>query len=373
MPSSPLSLQSLIRFFRAPDSRAASPVAKQAVPFSPGEVVTARVLNTRTGAGPVTLAVRGLTVETATSLPLRAGETVSLFVQSIHPRIIFRFAGDVTRQFSPPESSAGRFTFHARAIAEMFAGAGAALGGEGMAFLGKVMGGREADKLASLLRSLIFTGRRSGKGSNIRDDFLRFAYFADRGQAGTSVQGGPGSSLSSLLFAVEQKIAASGEEPPSTLARFITSSLEAVETARAVNILLGGLERSLFMQIPLAAAGGITTADVIIHPDDDGGNPEQEDGAGGTVRLFVEMDSLGPLSVEARLAPGGIDCTVTCEKTETALFIESSLEELRKGLEEAGLRVGSLSCRTGTALRVAESIQRIIETAADGEALDVRI
>lgn len=373
MPSSPLSLQSLIRFFRVPGSGAATPGSKQTAPFSPGELITAKVLNTRPGAGSVTLAVRGLTVETATSLPLRTGDMVSLFVQSIHPRTIFRLAGHVAQHSSPSESSAGRFTFHARAIAEMFAGAGSALRGEGMAFLGRIMGGREAENLASLLRSLIFVGGRPGKSAASRDYFLRFGYVADRGQTGTSVRGGTGSSLGSMLSAAEQKIAASGEQPPSTLARFITSSLEAVETVRAVNILLGGLERSLFMQIPLAAAGVITTADVIIHLDDDGGKPEQENDAGGTVRLFVEMDSLGPLSVEARLVSGGINCAVTCEKKETALVIESSLEELQKGLEKAGLRVGSLSCRTGTALRVAETIQRIIETAADEEALDVRI
>jgi len=65
------------------------------------------------------------------------------------------------------------------------------------------------------------------------------------------------------------------------------------------------------------------------------------------VDLAFDLDSLGPLQVQATLAHGSIGSQLWAERASTASLIDGELETLRQRLNDAGLSVGELSCRQG--------------------------
>ncbi|MDN6857428.1 flagellar hook-length control protein FliK [Pseudomonas sp. CAN2814] len=65
------------------------------------------------------------------------------------------------------------------------------------------------------------------------------------------------------------------------------------------------------------------------------------------VDLAFDLDSLGPLQVQATLAHGSIGTQLWAERAHTASLIDGELGTLRQRLNDAGLSVGELSCRQG--------------------------
>lgn len=65
------------------------------------------------------------------------------------------------------------------------------------------------------------------------------------------------------------------------------------------------------------------------------------------VDLAFDLDSLGPLQVQATLAHGSIGTQLWAERASTASLIDGELGTLRQRLNDAGLTVGELSCRQG--------------------------
>ncbi|WP_425318179.1 flagellar hook-length control protein FliK [Pseudomonas nitroreducens] len=65
------------------------------------------------------------------------------------------------------------------------------------------------------------------------------------------------------------------------------------------------------------------------------------------VDLAFDLDSLGPLQVQATLAHGSIGTQLWAERGTTANLIDGELGTLRQRLSDAGLTVGELSCRQG--------------------------
>ncbi|MGE9764236.1 flagellar hook-length control protein FliK [Pseudomonas sp. PDM20] len=65
------------------------------------------------------------------------------------------------------------------------------------------------------------------------------------------------------------------------------------------------------------------------------------------VDLAFDLDSLGPLQVQATLAHGSIGTQLWAERAATASLIDGELGTLRQRLNDAGLSVGELSCRQG--------------------------
>lgn len=65
--------------------------------------------------------------------------------------------------------------------------------------------------------------------------------------------------------------------------------------------------------------------------------------------LAFDLDTLGPLQVQAQLAHGSLSSQLWAQRPDTALLIENQLDNLRQRLQATGLNVADLQCHQGTA------------------------
>ncbi|MBQ54540.1 MAG: flagellar hook-length control protein FliK [Pseudomonadaceae bacterium] len=67
------------------------------------------------------------------------------------------------------------------------------------------------------------------------------------------------------------------------------------------------------------------------------------------VELAFDIPPLGPIHVQAQLAFGSLSGCLWAQQSDTALLIDSELDNLRERLLAAGLQVRELACKQGTA------------------------
>ncbi len=383
MPSPPVPLVSLFRSFPLLVSRQSQAQAQSPspLPLVQGEIVRAMVLNVRGDAGSVTLSVKGRAIELHSNASFRPGETVTLQVDKVHPRLAFRFIGGVEGRPAIPGALAGQFRLYPQALLKAFTEAETVLRGDAMNVLVRILGKQDADRLLPLLRSLGFTRVQAERGFQFRDYLERFGFLMEQqlGRAARRSWGqGPAAraaaeNLKGLLLSVEARLAASGERVPPALTQYISSMLKAIETCQVVNSLLGDKEKTFFFQIPLVLAERIELAHILISVDDEKGEGDEEEGTKTAFSLFLDMDSLGPIAARADMVSGKIDCVLTCEKPETVAFLEPFLDELRRSLEKSDFVVGRISCREGPSRFVAEAVAEILESVSTYDTVDMTV
>lgn len=354
------------------------PGAGRLPPLSVGEIVRGHVVESR-GAGPVIISVKGSLLGAHSNHPLRQGETLTLLVQKLHPQVLFRLLGAAKNRSHLLAYHLAQHRIDPRALLKIFTEAETVLRGEGLNALVRSLGKTDADLIMSFMRALIVSRETLDRGFHFRDYLEKFGFLMENQLARALKQkwgrGGAarnaGENLKAFLMSAEGRIRASGESDQALL-RFLGSSIRAVETSQVLNSILREQDQALLFQVPLSLAERVGLADVFIRFSDD--EPGKDGGGGGqfTVHFFFDLDSLGPLAVEAGMAAGRIGCIITCEKPEAALFLEPFTGELRESLEAAGLVPDGISCSLGPARRVAEEIRESMENFPALESVDVK-
>ncbi|SDO24603.1 flagellar hook-length control protein FliK [Pseudomonas jinjuensis] len=100
-------------------------------------------------------------------------------------------------------------------------------------------------------------------------------------------------------------------------------------------------------EIPMRQQSSVTPLQVRIQQEDRSAAQEQQGEMIWHVELAFDLDSLGPLQVQASLARGAVSSQLWAERESTASLIDHELDNLRQRLCDAGLSVNQLSCRQG--------------------------
>lgn len=347
-------------------------------PLSVGEIVRGQVVDSR-GTGPVIISVKERLMGAHSNHSLRQGETLTLLVQRLHPQVLFRLLGDVGSRNHLLTHHLNQYRLDPRALLKVFTEAETVLRGEGLQSMVRSLGKIDADLLVSFLRALVVTRESLDRGFHFREYLERFGFLMEH-QLAQSLKRkwgqdraarSAGENLKAFLLAAEDKLKASGEKNQA-LARYVGSSIKAVETSQVVNSMLREQEQALLFHIPLFLADRVDLADVFIRFGDDEADKGESGGKQATVHFFFDLDSLGPLTVEAGMASGRIGCIITCERPDSAVFMESFTGELKENLEIMGFSVDGISCSVGPARRIADEIREAMETLAPAEAINVK-
>jgi hypothetical protein len=111
-----------------------------------------------------------------------------------------------------------------------------------------------------------------------------------------------------------------------------------------VNVLAQEQDQLTVLQIPCECADGIRMQELFIERDGKGGQDGQEDGY--RVVLFVDLDALGTLAVEASLQKGRFQCTIKGPDRAVLDYLGKSLPELEAQLAQLGYREARVLCLT---------------------------
>lgn len=127
------------------------------------------------------------------------------------------------------------------------------------------------------------------------------------------------------------------------LASLTSDALKTIEARQAVNVVFQQSDQGLYLQIPVALGDMLRLADVFIRPDD-GKNPGDAGFANCTITIFLSLDFLGDLSIEARLREGNFRCVISCEDASARSLIDGHVDQLWTALEGLGYHVDALNC-----------------------------
>ncbi|HRR41911.1 MAG TPA: flagellar hook-length control protein FliK, partial [Syntrophales bacterium] len=121
---------------------------------------------------------------------------------------------------------------------------------------------------------------------------------------------------------------------------FLERSVKTVEALQVMNILCREREDGFIFQIPFLFPGGVKTGDVFVRRNRNPG----PDGNIYDVVLFLDLDALGKIVVEAGMRGERIRCNIRCENEELSDFLSSALDELRESVHRAGCTMESVAC-----------------------------
>lgn len=113
----------------------------------------------------------------------------------------------------------------------------------------------------------------------------------------------------------------------------------------------GGQLHTWQMEVPMRAEDSLVPLQVRVQHEDrrESQDPEQPRESLWRIDLAFDLDPLGPLQVQATLAPLGLSSQFWAERESTANLMESELGYLRQRLQDAGFTVRELCCNKGRA------------------------
>jgi hypothetical protein len=88
---------------------------------------------------------------------------------------------------------------------------------------------------------------------------------------------------------------------------------------------------------------GFRLADIFIRPDDKK-REGKEKFSSSSVVIFLDMDFLGKLAINASIREGNFSCVIKCEEEEVKALINNDLDKLKSALLAIGYRVDYIDC-----------------------------
>ena len=124
---------------------------------------------------------------------------------------------------------------------------------------------------------------------------------------------------------------------------FATEAIKTIEAKQILNIVFQESDKGLVLQVPLSAADGLRQADIFIRPDDKN-NQKGVDFSSCSIMIFLDLDVLGKISVNASVRDGSLRSLIKCEREDVQEIVSNELTKLKSALLGIGYRVDSIDC-----------------------------
>lgn len=307
--------------------------------------------------GKTLILIKNSTLLAETPLPLQSGETLTVHVDQLHPTLVLR----TIAAFDPENSRTNEFLKFYRsnpgALKEMIVSL-KALFSEGTPNpMAHQLSKQEAQNLFKMLDQLILSE------DNIKNPLFLKEYIAALGLTGErrllKALSDPavlreeknGASLKAILLKLSaewtaaQTVPGDNELDGSPIRPFSDLAHRAatvIESLQIVNVLAQEQDGLFMLQIPVQFPDGIRMQELFIETDR--GNGEQDTGKQFRVVLFLDMDSLGELTVDMGLNEGILHGTLKCPNQKVFDFMQPLLPALGRALAEIDYTVGVIQC-----------------------------
>ena len=127
------------------------------------------------------------------------------------------------------------------------------------------------------------------------------------------------------------------------MAGFTAEALKTIEARQAINIVFQESDNGLVLQVPMSVADGLRQADIFIRPDDKN-NQDGKNYSSCSIMIFLDLDILGKISVNASVREGSLCSLIKCEREDVKDIISSELSKLESVLSGIGYRVDYIDC-----------------------------
>jgi len=329
--------------------------------FRAGEVLNVNIIE-KIAADQYLLSVKGATIRANSSLLLNAGEQIRVRVQSVVPQIVLNLfdavpkdAAQINAQLIQWRVDPDSFVSLLGRLSEI----SSLLKSELPGFLRG-----EAQALLALFSSLVFSSRTRNNPLFVKDFLSRCGLLLESdlaaALAGSETAHREVSSkgnLKAALFKLAAALQEAGQGNFSrteaaglaSLASFASEALNTIQGRQVAALVYQNNESGLYLQIPLELSKGYGTADIFIKPDDKNAEGKNKFSSCRLV-LFLSMDLLGQIVVDASLRAGRITCVLKCEDEKSVQIINAEAEKLKVALSAIGYTVEKIECQKETQL-----------------------
>ena len=128
------------------------------------------------------------------------------------------------------------------------------------------------------------------------------------------------------------------------LRSFTEESISSLETRQILNVLSRESDGPYILQLPFAFPEGVRMQDIYIDRENEQGKEDEGKTASFRMTIFLDLDQMGEITLDARFQDKKIDCVFHCQNEDISHFVGSYLDELKVKLEGAGYDVGGLQC-----------------------------
>ena len=331
----------------------------------PGETLTVSVLE-KIDANQYRMAVKDTSITAKSDILLKPGDTLQVKVQSVQPQIILNLT-DPQKQSTDAKINEQllQWRVHPEALPQLLSK---------LAFVAdQIKPGRlpltfpqkEMEGVIKLLGQIVFSSPSKTNPLVVKDFVARTGLMLETELAALVSQKAAGraplfadnlkASLLKLSEAMGEvlkdvnKFDASVTSRLINLSSFTSDALKTFEARQIVNVVYQQNENGLYLQIPLASGDAFRQMDVFITPDDKNADGSKRF-ASCAIRIFLDMDYLGELAIEAGIREGRIRCVIQCESEDIKNLIEESAPQLREALSATGYGVDQIDCLMGSDL-----------------------
>lgn len=307
------------------------------------------------------LAIKNMNISAVSEIPLSIGEKIQVKVGSVQPQIILNLAGN---QNIPVETKINEKLLYWRtnpnSLLQMLDKSSELMKDIQNINLPLKFSKSEVDKLIKLFDSMIFSNNTKGNKLFLKDFIANSGLLLENKLSRLVAEGTKGISskqfednIKSLLLklsaGIQELLKDNTKLDPQIKAKlmnmegFTAEALKTIEARQSINIVFQESDKGLVLQVPLSVADGLRQADIFIRPDEKN-NQKVVDFSSCSIMIFLDLDVLGKISVNATVRDGSIRSLIKCEREDVQEIISSELSKLKSGLSGIGYRVDSIDC-----------------------------
>lgn len=325
-----------------------------------GEVLPATVLE-KTAENNYNLALKNQHIPATSTLVLNAGEKLTVKVSSIEPQIILNIienknqTGDVKIQ-----EKLRQWRTNPESLLQVLNKAGELTKLLQTNDLPSKIVKSDIEKLLKLFSNIIFSSRTMNNHLFIKDFIYKtglllessLRQFIDgtyKGEKEKLLENNIKSLLLKLSSAIQEIVMEKSKYDINIVLKlldisaFVDKAIQVMEIKQALNAVFQDSDNGLILQIPLALGDGFSLADIFITPEHKNKQGKTKFSS-CTVRVFLDLDMLGSIAVNAGIREGTLNCLIKCESEEIKKMINGNLTGLKKALSSAGYRVDYIDC-----------------------------
>ena len=348
---------------------------KASLPLSnllPGETLTVSVVD-KLSPNQYRVSLKNISLTATSDIPLNIGEKLQVKVQSVQPQIILS-VGDFHKPSTDMKLNEGliQWRINPDSFMQLFSKVNefsATLKSGGLPLN---MSANEMDGLVKLFSDIIFSTQTKTNPLFIKDfvaklglllenDLSKMASHSIKDVNVPLVMDNLKASLLKLSAELIEALRNSPKNDAEVTARltnlvsFTKEALQAIEVRQVVNVVYQQNESGLYLQIPLAMGEALRRADIFITPDDKNASGPAKYSSCSVV-IFLDLDYLGEISVDASLREGRLRCVIKCESEEVKQLVDASAMQLKEVLSAIGYGIDQIDC-----LQVSEMAQKRVE------------
>jgi hypothetical protein len=321
-----------------------------------GEKLEVLVLQGNSG-HEVLLQVKDATLKAYSPLPLQSGETLTVRVDQLHPKMILRITLPEDASIFKSNELLKSYRSNPNALREIILSVRDMAGSENLPALEKLLSKEDIQNLVRNLNKIIISKKNVTDAFFIKDSLMALGMGDEQrlyqAISDPSILLGEKNNMtlkrilmktSSVHFDTSASMASLGHNSLKIeqMIKLADLATRVIESLQIVNFMAMEQDGLFVLHLPFQFHEDIRTQDLYIESDRSAGG--KKSGFKYRIVLFLDMDALGQMAIDASYQDKAIRLTMKCSEPYVCEFMQTLSQDLRETLIRSGYSVSGVQC-----------------------------